>query len=55
MERQKTNLIYNLYLDRRPYPDTPCQIQFTSNLVLKNYAFSKNVTNSYSWSKERMA
>jgi len=23
--------------------------------VLKNYAFSKNVTNSYSWSKERMA
>ena len=37
----KTNLIYNLYLDRRPYPDTPSQIQFTPN--------------SYSWSKERMA
>tara|TARA_B100001105_G_scaffold187170_1_gene151740 strand:+ start:34 stop:243 length:210 start_codon:yes stop_codon:yes gene_type:complete len=28
---------------------------YTKFIVLKNYAFSKNVTNSYSWSKERMA
>jgi hypothetical protein len=27
----------------------------TNFIVLKNYAFSKNVTNSYSWSKEIMA
>ena len=30
-------------------------IIYTKFVVLKNYAFSKNVTNSYSWSKERMA
>ena len=28
---------------------------YTKFIVLKNYAFSKNVTNSYSWSKGRMA
>jgi len=28
---------------------------YTKFIVLKNYAFSKNVTNSYSWSKESMA
>ena len=28
---------------------------YTKFIALKNYAFSKNVTNSYSWSKERMA
>jgi len=28
---------------------------YANFIVLKNYAFSKNVTNSYSWSKERMA
>ena len=28
---------------------------YTKFLVLKNYAFSKNVTNSYGWSKESMA
>jgi hypothetical protein len=28
---------------------------YTKFIVLKNYAFSKNVTNSYSWSKERIA
>ena len=30
-------------------------IIYTKFVVLKNYAFSKNVTNSYSWSKERKA
>ncbi len=28
---------------------------YTKFIVLKNYAFSINVTNSYSWSKEIMA
>jgi len=27
----------------------------TKFVVLKNYAFSKNLTNSYNWSKERKA
>ena len=28
---------------------------YANFILLKNYAFSKNVTNSYSWSKGRMA